>query len=145
MIEEEAFVSEIDGDRVWIEKTPKSACSGCSQTCPSSVASQFFGAKTIRFPIVSSLDLKPGDRVLVGVPENALLGGAFRMYLAPLLMLFAGALAGQALAQASGALTAELGGAVGGLLGLLSCLIVLKASRFSDHAGLRPVILHKIN
>jgi len=145
MIEEEAFVAEVSGGHVWLEKTRKPACSGCAETCANSFAGKFFTERTSRFPVSSPLDLSPGDRVVVGIAEGALVHGSFGVYLLPLFALFVGALTGKAVAELSGWLTSEFGGVLGGISGLLLCLAGLKVSRFLDRTGLQPVILRKIN
>lgn len=145
MIEEEAFVADVNGRQVWVEKNRKPACAGCAEHCASSLVGRYFPQQTIRFSVSSPLELKPGDRVVVGLQEHALMRGACRMYLFPLLALFAGALIGKAVAEMTGLIAPDSGSALGGVSGLILCLAVLKFSRFFDRTGLQPVILRKIN
>jgi len=139
MIEEEAYVAEIADGRVWIEKSRGSACSGCAESCPSSLAGGLFGGKRVRMQVASDLALRPGDKVLVGVAEEALAGASLLVYLLPLLGLFAGALLGNSIAAS------DLASALGGLVGLGLCLAGLRAFRLFDREGFQPVILRKIN
>lgn len=140
MIEEEAYVAEVSGGLVWIEKTRKSACSGCAQSCPSaSLSGGLFDGKPVRLQVPSDLPLRPGDKVLVGIDEEALTGGSLWIYLLPLLCLFAGALLGESV------IGSDLASALGGLLGLGLCFAGLKAARLFDRPRYRPVILRKID
>ncbi|MDD5035020.1 MAG: SoxR reducing system RseC family protein [Methylococcaceae bacterium] len=139
MIEEEAYVAEVAGDRVWIEKSRQSACSSCSQSCPSSLAGSLFTAKSVRLTVKTDLDLKPGDRVMVGLAEEVLAAGSFLVYLLPLFALFSGALFGKWLGGTDGS------SALGGLLGLVSCFIGLKAAGVFERTHYQPMILRKID
>jgi len=145
MIEEVAFVAEVNGRQVWLERTRKPACSSCSEACANSLTAKFFTEKTIRFQVSSPLELKPGDRVVVGVAEDALVFGSFGVYLLPLFALFVGALVGKAIAGWTGWGAPDLGSALGGISVLLLCLAGLKVTRFFERTGFQPVILRKIN
>lgn len=145
MIEEDALVSAVEGGLVWIEKSRRPACSGCAESCGSSLTAQFFSEKKIRFPVVSALELKPGDRVVVGLAEDALVRGAFGVYLLPLFALLAGALIAKFLAESMGWPDHELAGALGGVSALLVSLMGLKVTGLFDRTGFQPVILRKIN
>lgn len=139
MIVEEAYVAEVAEGRVWIEKSQKPACSGCAQTCPSSQISGLFAERRVRLPVSSDLPLRPGDKVLVGVEEDALAKASFWIYLLPLAGLFVGALLGKSL------LGSDLASALAGLSGLVLCHAGLKAARLFDREGYQPVILRKID
>jgi sigma-E factor negative regulatory protein RseC len=145
MIEEEAWVTDVEGDRVWVEKRRQSACSACAENCSTSVAGKLFGEKTIRFLAVTSINLNRGDRVVVGLREDALVQGAFRVYLLPLAALFIGAWVGNAVAGASGAINLDTGSILGGIVGLLLSFTGLKASKILEGTGFQPIILRKIN
>ncbi len=58
--------------------------------------------------VVDTLGVRPGQTVVVGMPEEALLGGAFWVYLVPLLTLFAAGWVGDWLGEALFASSAEL-------------------------------------
>lgn len=145
MIEEVAFVAEVAGRQVWLERTRKPGCAGCLETCATSLTAKFFTEKTVRFQVSSPFELKPGDRVVVGLAEDALVFGSFGVYLLPLLALFVGALSGKAVAGLTEWATPDLGSALGGVSGLLLSLAGLKVTRFFDRTGFQPVILRKIH
>ncbi|QSA98345.1 SoxR reducing system RseC family protein [Methylococcus sp. EFPC2] len=139
MIEEEAWVASVENGRVWIEKQRKSACSGCQQTCASSVTAGLFAAKTVRIPVFTGQPLQVGDKVVVGIRESALVLASARIYLLPLLALIAGALMGK-IAGATDPFVA-----LAGLAGLVLYLLVFRTFSHTDSVDLRPVILRKIN
>lgn len=139
MIEEEAYVAEVKDGRIWIEKNRKPACSGCAEACPSAASSGLFAEKPVRLQVLSDLPLRPGDKVLIGIAEEALASGSLWIYLLPLLCLFGGALLGKSLVGPDWA------SALGGLAGLGLCYTGLKATRLFDRQGYQPVILRKLD
>ena len=145
MIEEEAVVTRVEGTRVAVEKERKSACSSCEQSCASGVTGKLFGTKTVSLWATATGEFKPGDRVIVGLKEDALVQGAFLIYLFPLLGLFLGALLGNAIAMQTGTLSADLLSATGGVAGMAIFLAGVRFSRFRQGADSQPVILRKIN
>lgn len=138
MIEEEAWVTSVETGRVWIEKQRRSACSSCKETCASSLTAGLFSAKAARIPVHTSLSLNVGDRVLVGLREEALVLGSVRIYFLPLLALLAGALLGKMSGASDG------GVALTGLSALGLSFLGLKVFGLFDRVDLQPVILHKI-
>jgi sigma-E factor negative regulatory protein RseC len=145
MMEEEAVVTAVDGAKVWVEKPRKNACSSCAEKCVSGVTSGLFGQSPIRFCVSSSEALMPGDRVVVGLPEGAVVQGSFGIYLVPLLVLFCGALSGKFLAELSGVLSSDAGSAIGGSGALILCLLAFKWSNAFDKSAFRPVFLRKVH
>jgi sigma-E factor negative regulatory protein RseC len=140
MIEEEAFVAEVTDGRVWLEKSRVSACSSCTQqSCSTAVVGGLFGTKLVRLQVDSDLPLQAGDRVLVGVSENALVRGSFWIYLLPLCGLFIGALLAKSL------LGSDVSSAIGGLAGLALTFVLMKSIRLFDREADQPVILSKIS
>lgn len=139
MIEEEAYVAEVTEGRVWIEKDQKSACSGCAQACPSAQISGLFAGQRVRLPVRSDLPLRPGDKVLVGIEEDALAKASLWIYLLPLAALLLGAWLGKSLAGS------DLASALAGLAGLALCYAGLKTVRLFEREGYQPVIIRKID
>lgn len=103
MIEETVQVRAIEGDRLLLEARPRSACGGCAARggCGTSMLASVLGRRPIRFSLPNTVDAREGDWLLVGLPENALLGGSLLVYLLPLLGLIAGGLLADALLPAS--------------------------------------------
>lgn len=142
MIEEEAVVSRVEGGAVWVEKTSQSACGSCQQSC-SVVQNQV--EKSVALPAFSDIDLHPGDRVVIGIRERALLLGALGMYLLPLAGLFAGALAGKAIALQMAIDSIDGVAVLGALFGLLLVFFILRSSAILSGDDYHVVVLRKVD
>ncbi|MDO8263709.1 MAG: SoxR reducing system RseC family protein [Gallionella sp.] len=97
MLEGIAQVVEIDGKWAWLVPEQTTSCGSCA-------SASACGAKGIgttasrlelrRFQLVNDADLRVGERVVVGIRENALLKASITAYVIPLAtLLIAGALA----------------------------------------------------
>lgn len=105
MIEEQATVVNNEGKYVWVNTQRKSSCGHCSvkNSCGTQVLSKVLGNKIAYVRCLNIIDkqsfdkymdLKAGDRVVIGLEESALLGGSFLMYLLPLItMIVSGGIA----------------------------------------------------
>lgn len=88
MLEETATVTRIDGEWLWVETKPKSACSHCSEAgCSTSVIGKVFGNRRNELRMRNSLAARPGQQVVVGIPEEVLIGASLRAYLAPIVVM----------------------------------------------------------
>lgn len=98
MIEQNATVVRREGETAWVDTRPQSACGGCAvqDGCGTGVWVRWFGARRGLLPAQDPLGTRPGDEVVIGVPEGTFLLGSLLLYLLPL----AGLLAGAALAAA---------------------------------------------
>lgn len=92
-----AQVVEVEGNMAWLVPESGSSCGGCS----SAAACGSKGIGTVssrlearRFQLVNDFGLRIGERVVVGVRENALLRASITAYVIPLAtLLISGALA----------------------------------------------------
>lgn len=92
-----AHVVELDGNKVWLVPEQTGSCGSCS----ASGACGATGIGTIasrlearRFQIENTANLAVGERVVIGIRENALLKASITAYAIPLgTLLLAGALA----------------------------------------------------
>ncbi len=139
MIEEEVYVAEVEDGAVWVVKNPSSGCSGCSESCPSSIASGFFAEKQFRLRVASNFPLHRGDKVLLGIQDDRLARVSLGIYLLPLFGFFIGAITGEHL------FGSDLVGVLGGLSGLGFCLAGIKCFKLFDRESCQPVVLRKIN
>lgn len=117
MIEETGRVVAVEASAVWVETVRQSTCQSCSarQGCGHSLMERDrAGARARVRAMVDGHRLQPGDQVVVGVPEGALMHGAVMVYLMPLVLLFAGALLGALISGPEQTLAAPFG--VAGLL-----------------------------
>ncbi len=144
MIEIQAVVMKVEDSVAYVQANRKSSCSGCSESnCGTSVLAGFLGQKAPLYLARNDAGAKVGDRVMVGLEESALLKGTLLLYLFPLLLLFIGAEAGSAIADAA---SRDGYAAVGAMAGLAAGFFGLKIH--SAKAGLggqyRPVILSRV-
>ena len=120
LVEGTARVVEVTGDVAWLEPEQTTSCGGCA-------ASGACGAKGLgtvanriaarRFPLFDHPGLRVGDRVVVGVPGDALIKAALTAYAIPLLTLFlGGGLAQWAWGTDAATIAASIGGVLFGLV-----------------------------
>lgn len=99
MIEERARVLSVERDTAWVETIRRSACDSCQARhgCGQSVLQRLgLGARHGFVRVLSSgVNCRPGDEIVIGIPEHAVVQGSVLVYLAPLVALFAGSLAAQ--------------------------------------------------
>jgi sigma-E factor negative regulatory protein RseC len=118
MIEERAWVVEVDGDKVWVEAEARSSCSHCSsQSCTTAVVARLFGVRRNRLALKNSLAAKPGDQVIIGVPGRLIARASLLAYIVPLLFMLAITLLGSVIGINDG--IQSLLAVVGLLVGLL--------------------------
>jgi len=92
-----ALVVAIEGDIAWLEPEQNSSCGGCASA--SACASKGIGTvasrlEARRFKLVNDAGLRIGDRVVVGINENAVLKASITAYVIPLAtLLISGGLA----------------------------------------------------
>jgi len=147
MIEEIAEVIDCRNGEVTVQSKIKNACSGCEQksTCASGQVASAIPQKKLTLAFENSLKLSVGDKVLIGIPEKALLQTAATAYLFPLigLLLFSGI--AQWLIQLQ-ILTFEpfviIVGCIGGFLGYKLAKLKLKIQE--SRLNLQPKIIRKI-
>lgn len=87
MLEEQARVTRVSGERVFFKNIQTSACGNCQQqdACGTALYARFLPSREMA--LKSSLNLKPGDRIVVGIEEAHLLRASFFVYLLPLLIM----------------------------------------------------------
>ncbi len=90
MIKEQAIVKKIQGDHAIVELGRDNGCQGCelSAACGTGSLGKLLGFRLKPLSIVNDNHLKPGDRVIIGLPEKSYLSACFLIYLLPLICLF---------------------------------------------------------
>ncbi|MDJ0806006.1 MAG: SoxR reducing system RseC family protein [Gammaproteobacteria bacterium] len=147
MIEESARVIAAEGDFALVETQASAACGACSSagTCSTSVISGLFKRRHNRLRVLNPIDARPGQQVVIGLQEQALVNASLLAYLLPLICMLLLAVTGQQLAEYWQWSKAELSSIAGGLLGLIIGLGLLR--RFTLHSqknpGFQPVILRR--
>jgi sigma-E factor negative regulatory protein RseC len=131
MIEESALVVDCEQDFAIVETQVKAACGSCNSAsgCSTSVLSGLFKRRHNRLRVRNSIRAVPGQRVVIGLQERALVSASLMAYLMPLLFLILGAIAAQQAALHWSWSATELWSIAGGLLGLIIGLALLR--RFS--------------
>ncbi|MEJ2142497.1 MAG: SoxR reducing system RseC family protein [Gammaproteobacteria bacterium] len=148
MIEEVATVIDIHDGQVLLEAQRQSTCGTCAAKtgCGTAVFAKTLGKKSSQITTINTLNLQVGDRVLVGLHENALLLGSFMVYLIPIIGLFVFALIGQWFSQQWLNVENELwiiGFATAGFILALS--FVKKFNRkIKNDSRFQPVLLKKL-
>ncbi|MES9935164.1 MAG: SoxR reducing system RseC family protein [Sedimenticola sp.] len=147
MLEEPATVTASEEGFAIVETQRKSTCGGCeaSSTCGTSVLSKVFGNRNNRFRVRDPIGVKPGEQVIIGLPEAALPKASFIFYILPLFAMLLGAILGEWFAGQNNFSTTEPMTIICGLLGLLAGLLgvrrfSLKASRNNQY---QAVILRR--
>jgi sigma-E factor negative regulatory protein RseC len=132
-IEQSARVVSVGADGVLVEPVePEGGCGACDgKGCGTRRLAELFSRRPRNFRADSDLGLQPGDRVVVGVAEGAVLTAALRLYGLPLAAMLAGALVAEV--WWGGDLAALAGLAVGGAL----------AGLLRGRQGTRPVVLRQ--
>jgi len=144
MIEEPAVVVETGDGYAWVETRRRSACGACSASdgCGTATLAKVWGERRMRVRAISNLPLRPGDAVIVGLAEGALVRGSLLVYLLPLALLLAGALLGQAAFAGAGEEPVILAGAVGLGLGFLVARVLSR--RLRSDARFQPVVVRRV-
>ena len=128
MIEEIARVVAVDLKYAFVEVTKTSSCNSCNakQACGTASISGLFRFKAPKIKIINSIDAKPGDQVIVALPENTMLTGSFMLYIVPLISMIIFAVGFDSLFGLFMLLETELVQVVGGLIGLIAGLLIVR-------------------
>jgi sigma-E factor negative regulatory protein RseC len=147
MIEENAIVIGLERDMAVLEVIRSKPCGLCGQTrgCGISLWGRLLGHRKNLFKAINQIKAKPGDNVVVGVEEQALLISSLTIYGIPLAAMLAGALLGGVFAGDAG--NADAYAVMGAISGLMAGLLWLKGHNTgrSMHARYQPVILRLDN
>lgn len=92
MIEETAIVLDFEGEDhglVKVSAERQNACDSCNLKagCGQSAMTKLASGKCIELTVENDLQAKPGDLVLLSIPEQGLLAASLLVYLMPLLLM----------------------------------------------------------
>lgn len=145
MIEERGQVASVAGEFAWIETYRKTACQSCSANkgCGTGALGGYLGKKMENIKVLNPVGAKPGDVVIVGLQESALLWGSLAIYLVPLLLMIIGAVVGRTAVVNLGFEANDGVAAIAGLagLGLGFAWVKLFSSKVSRDNRYQPIIL----
>lgn len=143
LVEGVARVVQVDGNRVWLEPEQTTACGNCSASggCGSKGLGTVLGRLARRrFALETTARLQLGERVVVGVRQDALLKAALTAYAVPLLcLILAGGLAQWWSGRDGVTLLAMLAGLAAGLL-----LVRRIADYLASRGVLAPRLLRRM-
>lgn len=139
MIEEQAIVVGVKGETAEIQMQRQSACSHCelSRGCGTGAIGRLLGHRSKPLIVENALNLKPGDHILLVMPDQSFLKASLLIYGLPLGLLVVAAIAAEALFAGSELLVPIAAG--GGFLGGLIISAKLAGKRFSEQ--FKPKIL----
>lgn len=141
MITETGRVLEVEGDWAWVACRRQVECARCAEGrgCGGGVLGKLLGDRLHKVRAATgAVAVEPGDQVLIGLSEEAVMRAAAAVYLVPLLLALAGGVAVATLA--GGGDLAALAGAAGGLVLGLGWARRYSRRHAADSA-LQPVIL----
>lgn len=89
MIEQQGWVTAVEGEGVRIATQRQSACGHCSvnRGCGVSLLSKVFNTQPQQLLLPNTIHAKVGDQVLLGTPPALLLRASITLYLLPLLVM----------------------------------------------------------
>ena len=145
MIEEAATVVGLDQEYAIVETRQRAACGSCQSagSCSTTVLAGLFKRRHNQLKVLNPVHAKPGEQVVIGLQEQALLKISFLAYLFPLFSMISGAILAHGLASYFDLSVGELPQVIGGLLGLIGGLFLLKklARKKRHDPGYQAVIL----
>ncbi|WP_102795684.1 SoxR reducing system RseC family protein [Bowmanella denitrificans] len=99
MIEELGVIKKVDQDHIWVETQIKTTCGGCvaNQDCGTGAIAKTLSPKSQLLIFRCTKPANVGQKVKLGIPEDDLLSASALMYMLPLLVLIASALAAESL------------------------------------------------
>ena len=149
MLEEIAQVVRVAEDGVWVETRRQSTCNSCAaeKGCGTATLSKVLGKRRTLVRVVADMRLQVGDRVVIGIREQALVRGSLAVYAVPLLLMLVGAVVGELGASRQIWNDAELASMLLGIAGLVAGLYWLKifTGRIKDDQNYQPVVLRRLN
>ena len=145
MIEERGIVVEIKDKFAFVQTQRDSICSHCdgNKGCGTASLAGVVGQKETLVKVINQKNVKVGDRVIIGVAEEALLKSSLALYLVPLLSLFVVAVGYESLVGLLEWPSYEILTALAGLLGLFAGLKWVKrvSVKMSEDVNYQPVIV----
>lgn len=143
MLEERARVICVEAGSVWVEADRQQGCAKCEagEGCGGGMLTRLVKRGTSRLEVENKLpDIVPGEEVVIGLDERALLKSSIMTYLVPLLAMFTAALLAEWLLDASDLISAAMG-----LVGLSAGFVMLRyfSYRASSDQRYRPVVLRR--
>lgn len=139
---EQGIVIRIDASVTWVKTTRSGACENCASR---GACHAMGGEKEVEVEVLNPVGARPGDLVVIKIDTSPLLKATFLIYLFPILLLMAGAGAGEWISRSIGwdssapAAVLGFGSLAGGLV-----LVKILGRRLSQQNAYRPRIVRII-
>ncbi len=148
MLEESGTVSHVEQQYAWVETERQDSCSSCAARvgCGTGVLAKVLGRRQANVRALNRIGARAGDRVVLGLAEQALVQGSAAVYLVPLASMMAAAGVGEWLAGHLALAGPDPLSVVFGLLGLAGGLAWLRrfSRRVQDDVRYQPVLIRKL-
>jgi sigma-E factor negative regulatory protein RseC len=142
MASEEGIVTRIDAGEAWVKTVRSDCCESCTSK---GMCHAVGGGKEMEVPAVNAAGACVGDRVVLTMNSAPFLKATFLVYLFPVLLLLAGATAGEWLARSSEPYSSTLPAVLGfGALAVGLLAMKLAADRLARRPAYRPRITRVI-
>jgi len=143
MIEQTAVVMRLEGRIALVQVQRQSSCGQCNakQGCGTGLLEDSIGRRSMQIRAENQCDARPGDEVVVAIPETGFIKSAFFTYLLPLLLMLVGALLAQQLVSGAGDLASILGAATG--FGAALLVLRLYSGKLERERRHQPVVIRK--
>jgi sigma-E factor negative regulatory protein RseC len=147
MIEESATVVQVKDGYTIVTTRQRAACGSCHSagSCSTTVLSGLFKRRQNQLRVLNPIAAQPGEQVIIGLQEQALLKVSISAYLLPLACMLLLAIVVQQVSDRFMLSLGELPAIVGGLLGLIIGLFLFKrlSVRRSSDSNYQAVILRQ--
>jgi sigma-E factor negative regulatory protein RseC len=122
-----AVENELGKQKIWVETEIKTTCNACQvqANCGTSVVAKAFSTKKQSLKLSYEAAVEIGQKVKLGIPEEALLNASVQVYLLPILGLIAGALLANLLLPLL-SLESELWVVLSGFMAAIGVFLVIK-------------------
>ena len=146
MIEQQGRVTRLDGQLAAVRVGARTGCQACEagEGCGAGIFGRLLGRGETEVLIPNAIGARPGQAVLLALPETTYLGLVLKMYGAPLLAGLAGAMVAYPLFGLDAA-AAPVRDAVSLGAGLLAASLALAVVRRSFRAGLNEWVVQMVN
>ena len=137
-----ARVVAVDHGTAWLEPEPTTSCAGCLSFSACGLKSGGSSRSLVarRFPLADDQGYRVGERIVVGLPESAVLSASATAYAIPLLTMVGAGILAQGLGAGDGTGAAAI---LGGLaVGLLVARVV--AGRLARRGAFAPRFLRRV-
>ncbi|WP_006787149.1 SoxR reducing system RseC family protein [Thiorhodospira sibirica] len=144
MIEEQGCVIALEDGYALVQTQRRSSCVQCgvNQGCGTGVIAKLVGQRATEVRALDPVGVKPGDAVVIGIEESALVQGSFLVYAWPLIAMLVTAGIAQWLWGHLGDWPAVLGGLLGISIGFGWLFWLARRIRKNPH--FQPVILRRV-